>query len=100
MMKVVCFLTTMLWSGAAFAQACGTVDLIAELGSEDRARLDALVAPHPFPEGNLWVAEKDGLSVLVALVASAGGSEQPHDLEVDAVDFDRSADRILVLVEE
>lgn len=52
-------------AGIANAQACGTVDLIAELGPEDRAHLDALVAPHPFPEGILWRATKDGKTVTV-----------------------------------
>lgn len=49
----------------AFAQGCGTADLISELDAADRERLDALVAPHPFAEGNLWVAEKDGHEVTV-----------------------------------
>ena len=51
---------------AAFAQSCGTTDLIAELDAKDRARLDALVAPHVFPVGNLWRAEQDGKTVIVA----------------------------------
>ncbi|MGI9393463.1 MAG: TraB/GumN family protein [Boseongicola sp.] len=51
---------------AAFAQSCGTADLIAALDGEDRARLDALVAPHVFPTGNLWRAEKDDKTVIVA----------------------------------
>ncbi len=51
---------------AAFAQSCGTVDLIDELNADERARLDALVAPHPYPVGNLWRAEKDGSTVVVA----------------------------------
>lgn len=52
-------------AGWGHAQACGTADLIAELDPEDRARLDALVAPHPFPEGILWRAEKSGSTVTV-----------------------------------
>lgn len=51
---------------AALAQSCGTTDLIAELDADERARLDALVAPHAYPVGNLWRAEKDGSTVLVA----------------------------------
>ena len=51
---------------AAFAQSCGTTDLIADLNAEDRARLDALVAPHVYPTGNLWRAEKDDKTVIVA----------------------------------
>ncbi len=51
---------------AALSQTCGTRDLIAELSSDDRARLDAYVAPHPYPVGNLWRAEKDGSTVIVA----------------------------------
>lgn len=47
------------------AQSCGTRDLIAELGAEDRARLDALVAPHPYPTGNLWKATKGDTTVTV-----------------------------------
>lgn len=49
----------------AIAQSCGTRDLIAELGPEDRAHLDALVAPHPYPEGNLWQATKGDTTVTV-----------------------------------
>ena len=51
---------------AAMAQSCGTTDLIAELGAEDRARLDTLVAPHVYSTGNLWRAEKGGTEVIVA----------------------------------
>ena len=51
---------------AAVAQSCGTVDLIAELDADDRARLDALVAPHAYSNGNLWRADKDGKTVIVA----------------------------------
>jgi uncharacterized protein YbaP (TraB family) len=50
----------------AVAQACGTRDLIAELSVEDRARLDALVAPHAYPNGNLWTATKGDVIVTVA----------------------------------
>ena len=48
-----------------WAQSCGTTDLIDALSPEDRARLDALVAPHPYPRGNLWRAEKPGSTVTV-----------------------------------
>lgn len=51
---------------AAVAQTCGSDSYIDDLSPEDRARLDALVAPHPFPEGNFWRAEKDGSTVIVA----------------------------------
>ena len=47
------------------AQHCGTRDLIAELAPEQRARLDALVAAHPYSEGTIWRAEKPDSSVLV-----------------------------------
>ncbi|MEO9827005.1 MAG: TraB/GumN family protein [Paracoccaceae bacterium] len=50
----------------AMAQTCGTRDLIAELGDQDRARLDALVAPHAYPEGNFWTATKGDTTVTVA----------------------------------
>ena len=49
----------------SLAQSCGTRDLIAELDPEDRARLDALVAPHPYPTGNLWQATKDDTTVTI-----------------------------------
>ena len=51
--------------GSALAQACGTTDLTETLSADERAALDALVAPHPFPEGNLWRAAKDGSEVIV-----------------------------------
>ena len=50
----------------ATAQVCGTEDLIAQLTPEERARLDALVAPHPFGEGLLFRADKGEDSVVVA----------------------------------
>lgn len=51
--------------GYASAQACGTADLIAELGPDDRAELDALVAAHPYPVGKLFTATKPGSTVTV-----------------------------------
>jgi uncharacterized protein YbaP (TraB family) len=51
---------------AAVAQSCGTADLIAALDADDRSRLAALVAPHAYSTGNLWRAEKDGKTVIVA----------------------------------
>ena len=56
---------TFLLPASALAQVCGTRDLIAELDATDRARLDALVAAHAYPEGNLYLAEKPGSSVTV-----------------------------------
>ena len=50
---------------AVLAQACGTRDLIAELGAEDRARLDGFVAVHPFAEGILFRATKGDSEVVV-----------------------------------
>ena len=64
--RIFTLLACVLLPFAAVAQTCGTTDLIAELDSEDRARLDALVAPHAYPVGNLWRAEKEGSTVLVA----------------------------------
>ena len=49
----------------AAAQSCGTRNLIDELSQEDRVRLDALVAPHAYPTGNLWTATKDDVTVTV-----------------------------------
>ena len=42
-------------------KACGTEDLIDTLSDADRARLDALVAPHPYPEGNFWTRREGRL---------------------------------------
>lgn len=56
---------TLLLPASALAQVCGTRDLIAELDSADRTRLDALVARHPYPQGNLFRAEKPGSTVTV-----------------------------------
>lgn len=49
----------------SYAQSCGTENLISGLIGQDRARLDALVAPHPYPTGNFWTAKKDGSTVTV-----------------------------------
>lgn len=50
----------------AMAQSCGTIDLIDALSPAERARLDALVAPHAFPVGNLWRADKGASTVVIA----------------------------------
>lgn len=58
------FLTWLL-AFPAYAQSCGDRNLIAELSKEDKGRLDALVAPHPYAEGSIWRAEKPGSSVVI-----------------------------------
>ena len=65
MIRNLAFLIALLFPVSALAQSCGTDDLIATLNAEDRARLDALVAPHPYPTGNLWKATKGGATVTV-----------------------------------
>ncbi|NNE87874.1 MAG: TraB/GumN family protein [Silicimonas sp.] len=66
MFKRLCLLAALLTLPVqAMAQTCGTRDLIAELGADDRARLDALVAPHPYPTGNLWRATRGDSTVTV-----------------------------------
>ena len=52
-------------SAPALAQTCGTQDLIAELTPEERARLDDLVAPHPYSDGVLFRADKGEDSAVV-----------------------------------
>ena len=79
----------------AVAQTCGTTDLIETLSPQERARLDALVAPHAFPVGNLWRAEKDGSSVIVA------GTLHVPDVRLDALaerinPFLREADLLIL----
>ena len=49
----------------ALANTCGTVDLIANITPEERAWLDELVAPHPYPNGNLFLATKGEDTALV-----------------------------------
>ena len=67
MLKKLALLTALLTLPIqALAQTCGTRDLIAELGADDRARLDALVAPHAYPTGNFWTATKGDTTVTVA----------------------------------
>ena len=51
--------------GLAVAQSCGTEDLIATLDADERSRLDALVSEHPFAEGTLFRAAKEGSNVVV-----------------------------------
>lgn len=45
--------------------ACQGPNLIDALDREDRARLEERIARHPYPEGNLWRAEKGGSTVHV-----------------------------------
>ena len=49
----------------ALANNCGTVDLIAEITPEERAWLDELVAPHPYANGNLFLATKGESTALI-----------------------------------
>jgi uncharacterized protein YbaP (TraB family) len=65
MFRSILFLFVTFLPALAMAQSCGTRDLIAELGPQDRAQLDALVAPHAYAEGNLFRAEKPGSRVTV-----------------------------------
>ncbi|NNE79148.1 MAG: TraB/GumN family protein [Silicimonas sp.] len=65
MFRMFVLLATAFLPLAGMAQTCGTADLIEELSDADRARLDALVAPHPYPEGNIWRAERNGKTVTV-----------------------------------
>ncbi len=69
--------------GLAYAQSCGSRDLIAELGPDDRAALDALVAQHPYPEGNLFRATKDDSTVTV--VGTLHLPDARHSVMVDDV---------------
>lgn len=50
---------------SGMAQTCGTEDLIQTLTEEERARLDRLVAPHPYAEGSLFRAVKGNDSAIV-----------------------------------
>ena len=47
------------------ANNCGTVDLIAEVTTEERAWLDELIAPHPYSNGNLFLATKGEDTALI-----------------------------------
>lgn len=64
-MRLFLFFLLMFAPAAAAAQHCGTEDLIKTLSAQERARLDALVAPHAYATGTLWQAEKDGSTVTV-----------------------------------
>jgi len=80
---------------AAMAQSCGTTDLIEDLTPKERARLDALVAPHAFPVGNLWRADKGDSTVVVA------GTLHVPDARLDALagridPFLRDADLLIL----
>lgn len=65
MIRAVLIVVALLFPMALVAQECGTTDLTKTLPPQDRARLDALVAPHAYPEGNIWRAEKPGSIVTV-----------------------------------
>ena len=47
------------------ANNCGTVDLIAKVTTEERAWLDELIAPHPYSNGNLFLATKGEDTALI-----------------------------------
>ncbi len=63
-LKPLAALVFALWSGPALA-ACGGENLIALMSDDRRAALEAAVAQHPYPEGNLWRAERGGQTVHV-----------------------------------
>lgn len=79
----------------AMAQSCGTRDLVAELGPEDRAELNALVAPHAYSEGNLYRAEKPGSRVTV--VGTLHLPDPRHDATVERVKSDIADADLLIL---
>lgn len=85
-MKFALVLAVSLFPALANAQACGTRDLIAELGPTDRAALQTLVAEHPYPEGNLYRAEKPGSTVTVV-----GTLHLPDPRHAETVDKVRPA---------
>ena len=65
MRRLSLLLFTLLLPIKLHAQSCGTVDLISNLNAAERTQLDALIAPHPYPNGNLWQATKPGSTVTV-----------------------------------
>ncbi|MCV6593052.1 MAG: TraB/GumN family protein [Silicimonas sp.] len=65
MIRAIFTCIALLLPGSLLAQACGTENLLDSLSGAERARLDGLVAPHVYPEGNLWLAEKPGSTVTV-----------------------------------
>ena len=67
----------------ALAQACGTRDLTKELDAADRARLDALVAPHAYAEGNLFRATKGDSEVTV--IGTLHLPDPRHEATLDKV---------------
>lgn len=65
-------------AGPLAAQCRGT-NLIEQMSAEQRAALDAAIALHPYPEGNLWRAEKPGSRIDVI------GTLHVYDPRVDAL---------------
>ena len=82
-MRLFLFLFALFIPFSAAAQHCGTENLIKSLSAEDRARLDALVAPHAYATGNLWRAEKDGSTVTV--VGTLHLPDNRHQPTMDAI---------------
>ena len=64
--SIVFALTSLLLPTAAIAQSCGTENLLDSLSDTQSARLEELVADHPFPQGILFKAIKPGSEVTVA----------------------------------
>lgn len=56
-MRFVLSILFVLWTLPAFAQ-CRGENLLQSMPAADRAKLDALIAKHPYPTGNLWRAVK------------------------------------------
>lgn len=83
MIRLILPLVFAVFPALAFAQSCGTRDLISELSTEDRAALDALVAPHAYAEGNLYEAVKGDSTVTV--VGTLHLPDDRHTAMVDAV---------------
>ncbi|MEM9425227.1 MAG: TraB/GumN family protein [Pseudomonadota bacterium] len=83
MLRTLMPLALALFPLVAQAQSCGTRDLIAELDAGAQAELDALVALHPFAEGNTYRATKPDSTVTV--VGTLHLPDPRHAATVDAV---------------
>ncbi len=96
MLRVLSFSLFLFLSPAiAVAQICGTINLTDTFSAAETARLDALVAPHPYGEGLIWQAEKGESRVVV--VGTLHIPDRRFDAIVDRLRPEIAASDVLIL---
>ncbi|RGP39137.1 TraB/GumN family protein [Pseudotabrizicola alkalilacus] len=82
-LSLLCLLAIPLVVSAPAQAACQGVNLLSQMAPADRTRLAQTAATHPFHQGNLWRATKDGQQI--TLVGTYHLADPRHDQVLDTV---------------